>query len=102
MFHNTCLNLFNICSLFFGGIIIYSTFLEFSSIICFVSTASSAIFLVKNPPVASAALSITFLEAVFEVFIPVSNNCLPYLLDNFFKDKKGLYPLTYFFVPGSI
>ena len=63
-FYNTCLNSFNISSFFSGGVIISSTFLEFSSITGFVFTilslydkiTASAILIPKNSPDASAAL----------------------------------------------
>ena len=68
--------------LFFCGIIISSKFLKFSSIIGFAYTilllydlvTALAISFSKNSPVASAALWTTFLEAVFDAFVPVSNN----------------------------
>ena len=62
-FYNTCLDSFNILSLFSGGIITSSTFLDFSSGL----TILSAILFPINPPVASAALWTRFLEAVFTV-----------------------------------
>ena len=59
-----------------------------------------------NSPIASAALWTTFLEADFRasspVFVAVSNNCFPYLLDIFFVNDKNPYPLIYFLVLGSI
>ena len=65
-FYNTCLNSFNISFLFPGGIIISSTFLEFSSITGFNFTILSAILFCINLPVVSAALWTNFLEVVFK------------------------------------
>ena len=59
-----------------------------------------------NSPVASAALSTTFSEAVFRAPSPVlvteSNNCFPYLLDRFLTNDKSPYTLMSFLVLGSI
>ena len=59
-FYNTCLNSFNTSTYLPGGIIISSTFPEFSSITCLGFTILSAILFPKNSPV----LYTTFLEAV--------------------------------------
>ena len=64
-FSNTCLNSFNISSLFYGGIFIFSIYFKFSSETCFDFTILSAILFPLNSPVASGALWTTFLEAVF-------------------------------------
>ena len=100
-FYNTCLNLFNISSLFSGGTINSSIFLEFSLITYFGFTILSVIFPI-NSPVTSAALWTMFLEAVFGAPNPISNNCFLNLLQKFFANHKNPYPLTYFLVLGSI
>ena len=100
--YNTCLNSFNISSLVSDGIIISSTFLEFSSITGFCFRTLSAILIIKNLPVASAALWNTFLEAVFKASNCVSNNCFLYLLEKIIAIDKNPYSLTYFIVLGSI
>ena len=105
-FYNTCLNLFNISSLFSGGIIVSSTFHEIISGAGFSFTILSSILFSMNFPVGSAALWATFLKAVFRasilVFVAVSNNYFPYFLDRFLRNEKNTYPLKYFFVLGSI
>ena len=88
--------------IFSGGISFSSTFLEFVSDF----KIFLAILFPKNPHVASAVFWTTFLEVVFAasnyVFVAVSNNYFPYLLDRFFENDKNPYPLTYFLVLGSI
>ena len=59
-FYNTCLNSFKITSLFAGGIIISSTFLELGSGIGFGLTIFLVILLPINASVASVVLWITF------------------------------------------
>ena len=88
-FYNTCLNSFNISSLFSCGIIIYSLGLTILSAICFL-----AMYL--------AALWTTFSEAVFRAYSPVFSNSFPYLLDRFLANDKNPYHLAYFLVLGSI
>ena len=90
-FYNTFVNLFSIFFLFYGGIVIFSTFLELSSITGFVFTILSAVLFPINSPVASVALWTTFLEAVFKEFSPVSNNCFLYLLEKFLANDKNPY-----------
>ena len=64
-FYNTCLNSFNISSLFSGGIIISSTCLRFSSITCFGFATLLAILFPVNLTVASVALWTTFFGSSF-------------------------------------
>ena len=90
--------MFNISSLFSVGIIISSTFHEFSSIKCFGFTIWSANLFPINSLVPSAVLSITFLEAVFKESSPISDNWFLYFLAN----DKNPNPATYFIVLGSI
>ena len=78
----------------FNLLIISSRFLEGFTILL-------AILFPKNSPVASAALRITFVLAVFQAFIPACNNCFQYLLDKFLANDKNPHPLTYFLVLGS-
>ena len=70
-FYNTCLNLFNISSLFSGGITISSTSFKFSPGTCFDFTILLVIMFPMNSPVASVALWTMFLEAVFKASSPV-------------------------------
>ena len=109
-FYNTCLNSLNISSFFSSGIIISSTFLEFSLItgFCFkifssfnLATACTILFPI-NSLVSSAALWTTFLGAFFKASSPVSSNQFLYFLDKFPANYKNPYPLTYFLVFGSI
>ena len=97
-FYNAFLNLFNISSNFSSGIIIYSTFLGFSSGFTISSlfdlVTMSAISFPRNSP----AFCTTFLEAVFKEPSLVFNNYELYFLKNY----KNPYHLVYFFVLGSI
>ena len=101
-FYNTFLYSFSTFLLFSGGIIISSTFFQFSSSTGFDFTILAGILLPMNSPVASAVLWTTFWEAVFRasisVLAAVSNNCFPCLLDIFLSNDKNPDPLTYFFV----
>ena len=54
------LNSFDICYVFTGGVIICSTFLEFSSGIAFGFTTLSAVLFPKSSPVILTALCATF------------------------------------------
>ena len=96
-FENAFLSLFNISSLFFGGVIISSTFLEFSSgftiLLSFDLVTASAISFPKNSP----ALWITFLEQFL-------NNLAVYPIIVFyiFLQMIKIHGLTYFVVLGSI
>ena len=107
MFHifNTCLKPFNFSFFFSGGINIFSKFLEFLSVTGFGFTILSTNLFPINAPVASAALSTIFLEAVFRTYSPVfatvSNNSVLYLSDGFLANDKNSYHLTYFLVLGS-
>ena len=86
MFHfdNTCLNPFDISSVFSGGAIICSAdFIILPSIL-----------FLKNLPLASATLRNTFFGEVFKAFFPVLNNCFSHLLDRFLANVKNLYSLT--------
>ena len=76
-FHNTFVNLFNISSLFSGGIIIYSTGSCFTILSSLELVTASEILFPKNSP----ALW-TFLEVVFQEFSPVSNKIFLYFLAN--------------------
>ena len=80
MFHfsNTYLNLFNVSSLFSGGIIISSTGSCFTILLSSKLVAVSAILFLKNSP----ALWTTFLEVVNIESCPASNNCFLYFLAN--------------------
>ena len=101
-FYNTFVNSFNISSLFSREIIISSTFLEFYSIAGFGFTSLSAILFPINATVASAALWVTVLEAVFKAYSPASNNCFVYLFDKFLENDKDPYSLKYFLILYSI
>ena len=79
-FYEICLNLFNISSLFSGGIIISLTFFEFLSNTGFYFTILSTILLPINLSVVSAALWATFLEAAVKAASPLSNNCFLFFL----------------------
>ena len=92
--------------LFFSGvIIIYSTFLEFSSSTSFGFTVSSAILIPVNSTVNSAALWTPFLEAVFRasnpVLVAISNNCYPCLLNRILANGKNSYSSINFLVLRS-
>ena len=91
--YNTSLN---ISSLFPVGIIISSTAFAFTILSCFDLATASAVLFPINPPAASAAFWLIFLEAVFKVSSPVSNNCLLCLLERSLANDKNTYPLTYF------
>ena len=69
-------------TLFYSGIIIFSTFFVFSSgftiLLSFELVTASAILFPKNSPV----LWPTFLEIVFKEYSPVSNNYFLYFLAN--------------------
>ena len=96
----------NFKTLFPGGTIISSTFLEFSAGKGFGFTILPAILFPIDSPVPSAALWTTFLEVVFRasspVLVAVSNKCLPYLLDRFLANEKNPDPLMHFLVLASI
>ena len=64
-FYSTCLNSFNISSLYCGGIIMLSTSVKFSSETGFCFTVLSAILFPIKSPVVSAAFWTTFLESLF-------------------------------------
>ena len=89
--------LFSVCLIFLlffsSGIIISSTGSCFLILSLFDLVTASAILFPKN----SHALWATFLEAVFKVSSPVSNNCLYFLTND-----KNRYPSTHFLVLGSI
>ena len=90
---------------FSGGIIIYSTFLEFSSSTSFGFTILSAILVPVNSTVTSAALWTPFLEPAFRASNPVLaaifNNCYPCLLNRILANGKNSYSSTFFLVLGS-
>ena len=65
------LNLFNVFSLFSGGIFISSTGFAFSISLSYEFVTASATLFPKNSPVSWT----TFLEAVFKESISVSNSC---------------------------
>ena len=86
---------------FIGGITISLTFLEFSSVIGFgIATFSAIFFLIKNP-VTWASYGLLFRDQFFQqlgLFVAVSNDCFPYLLDTYFANNKNSYPLIHFVV----
>ena len=102
--------MFSISYLFSGGIIISSTFLEFSSVTSFDFTSSSAILFTVNSPIASAVLWITFWDLFIKHLVlfkasnhvAVSSNCFAYLLDRFLANDKTPYPWTYCFALWNI
>ena len=77
---------------------ISSTGFVFTILSSFNLATASAILFPINSHVASAALWTMFLEAVFKVSNPISNNCFLYYLAN----DKNSYHLTYFPVLSSI
>ena len=81
-FYNTFLNLYNIVSLFYNGIVISSTFFGF------LFDLVTAVLFPKNSP----ALWTTFLEVVFTTFNPVASNYFQYFLTN----DKNPCPVIYF------
>ena len=97
-FYNTCLNSFNISSLFSGGITISSTGFVYRILLLYNLVTACAILSPKN----SLVLWTTFLEEVFKESSPVSNNCFLCLLEKFLANDKNPYPLRYFLVLGSI
>lgn len=62
------------------------------------------LFPINSPD--TAALQTSFLKPVSAtsspVFVAVSNNLLPYLLDRFLENDKNQYPLTYSLILGSV
>ena len=104
--YSTCLNSFSISSLFSSGITISSTFFGFSSGTGFNFTVYSEIAFPMNLPVDSAVICTTYFEAVFTtsspVFVGVSNNYFPYLLEIFLANDKIPQPSRYLLVFGSI
>ena len=82
-----------------------STFLEFSSVTGFAFTILLAFFPYKITYCFSCLMDY-FLELIFKVpslvFVVVSNNCFPYLLDRFYANDKKPYPLTFFSALSSI
>ena len=88
-FNNTFLNLFDISSLFSGGMIVSSTGSCLTILSSFELVIVSSILFPKNLP----ALWTTFLEA----FSSVPNNCFSYFLAN----DKNPYPVMCFLVLGS-
>ena len=105
-FYNTGVISFNNFSLFSAGIIISSTFLEFSlnymflfhSFVLFQISYCVCNFIFYKFTCCFTCFMDYFLEAVFKAYSPVSNNCFLYFLEN----DKNPYPLTYFLVLGSI
>ena len=78
-FYNTFRSSFSISSLFSGGIIVSSTFLQISLITGFSFTILLTILFPINSPVALASLWITFLEVTFRP----SSHVLGIVPDNF-------------------
>ena len=81
-------------SLFSGEITISSIFLEFYSGTDFGLTILSAILF----PMLQLPYGILFFAlktASSPIFVVVSNNCFPYLVDRFLANDKNPYPLTY-------
>ena len=78
MFHifNTCLKPFNFSFFFYGGINIFSTFLEFLSVTGFGFTILSTNLFPINAPVASAALSTIFWKQFLEHLVLFLQQCL--------------------------
>ena len=111
-FYNTCLNSFNISSLFFLFFFFVCWDNYFFNISWFLSIAGndftilSPILFSINSLVAPAALWTTFLEEVFKAsnsdLVVVSNNYFPYLLDRLLANDKNPYPFIYFLIHGSI
>ena len=93
-FYNTFLNLFNISSLcFWWNNYFFNRFLFLNIIIIWLSYCVCNFISYKF-----TCFMDFFLEAVVTASRPVSNNWFLYFLAN----DKNPYPLTYFFVLGSI
>ena len=111
-FYNTCLNSFNISSLFFLFFFFVCWDNYFFNISWFLSIAGndftilSPILFSINSLVAPVALWTTFLEEDFKAsnsdLVAVSNNYFPYLLDRLLANDKNPYPFIYFLIHGSI
>ena len=71
-FCNAFLNLLNIYFLFLGGVTISSSYIEFPAGF----TIFSVLLFPMKSPVSSAALWISFLEAVYREPCPVPSNCI--------------------------
>ena len=85
-----------------GGIIISATGLVFTILSLYNLATASTVSFLKNLPVASAALLVTFLEVFIPVFVAVSNYCFRYLIEKVQANNKNPWPLTYFLVLGYI
>ena len=96
-FCSTCLDSFNIYSLFCWN----SYFFNISWIFIRCYNFLAILFPI-NSPVASAALWTNFLEAVFRgsgpVLVAAFNNCLWYLLDRFLTNDKNILWHTFLFL----
>ena len=106
-FYNTCLNSLNISALFSGGLIIFSTFIEFSSITGFVLTILSSFDLATASAIFFLQKFTCFMDYFFGTSFKRISVLYPiivflYFFDKFLPNDKNIYPLTYFLVLGSI
>ena len=106
-FYNTCLNSFNISSIFSGGIIISAKFLGFLSVTCFFFSQFCCrttellrwrFYFLKTRFFYGLLIYKPFLQNIG--LYPITDYL--YLLDKFVANNINPYPLTYFLDLGPI